>query len=327
MQELDAWQSGAAEPVLEPDLPIVDAHHHLWHRPLQHYGAPELGADLGAGHNVLDTVFVECMAGYRPDGPEHLKPVGETEFVVAETAGASGMCGAILGHADLTQGSRVRETLEAHITAGAGRFRGVRHQAQYDAELGSMSRRSPPPHGLLDVMFREGVEQLTALGLVLDVYLYFTQLSELAAFARAAPDTTLILNHTGTPLGVGPYANNRAEVFAHWAQGIEDLSACPNVLVKLGGLGMTQCGFGFETHATPPASHELAEVWRPYIETAIAAFGPQRAMFESNFPVDKQSCSYRALWNAFKIITRNYSSDERRDLFCKAAARAYRLNL
>lgn len=327
IDELTAWQAHAGEEILDPDLKIIDAHHHMWDRPPQRYGPLELAAEIRSGHNVRATVFVECSAGYRPDGPEHLKPVGETEYVVSASRGSRGLCAGILGAADLTLGARVRDALEAHIQAGEGRFRGIRQQAQYDPVLGSLARRSPPQHMLRDNEVRAGVRELARLGLTLDVYLYFTQLEDVVDLARAVPEARIALNHAGTPLGVGPYGGKRDEVFATWARGVRAVAECPNVAIKIGGLGMSVCGFGFESLDQPPDSQVLARAWERYIKTCVDAFGVERSMFESNFPVDRQSCSYAALWNAFKRVTREFSPCERHTLFAATAAATYDLIL
>jgi predicted TIM-barrel fold metal-dependent hydrolase len=331
--ELDRWHAPHREAILAPDQPIIDAHHHMWERPPERYGVHELLADVTDGHDVRATVFMECTAMYKADGPEPLRPVGETEYVNGVAAmSASGiygerlLCAGIVGATDLRQGEAVQAVLEAHLRAGGGRFRGIRQQAQHDAELGSLARRTPPPGLLLDPAFRAGFAMLAPLGLGFDAYLYHTQLAELRDLAAAFPATGIVLNHAGTPLGIGSYAGRRADVFAAWSAGIRSLARLPNVTVKIGGLGMPHCGFGFEQRDTPPGSAELAAAWRPYVELCIEAFGPDRCMFESNFPVDKQSCSYRTLWNAFKRLTEGASEGERDALFRGTAARVYRLD-
>jgi predicted TIM-barrel fold metal-dependent hydrolase len=307
----------------------------MWDRPPERYGVYEILDEIAeSGHDVRATIFMECTAMYKADGPEELRPVGETEYVTGVAAmGASGLygprrlCAGIVGSTDLRLGERVGPVLEAHVRAGGGRFRSIRHQAQYDEAIGSLSRRSPPRELLRDPAFREGFACLAPLGLGFDAYLYFTQLGQLDELAAAFPETTIVLNHAGTPIGIGPYATRRNEVFESWAKGVAALGKRPNVSVKIGGLGMPHCGFGFEAAEVPPGSAALAQAWRPYVEHCIAAFGPERAMFESNFPVDKQSCSYRALWNAFRRLTEGASPAERAALFGGTAARVYRLDL
>ena len=326
-----AWLDKGREDILEPGLPIVDPHHHLWERDSR-YLFDELRADLNTGHNIVATVFLQCGAMIRAGGDPDFAAVGETEFVNGVAAmSASGLygptrvCAGIVGHADLRLGARVRPVLEAHLRA-SGRFRGIRNSSTYSEDERLRTTPRFAPKGLLaDARFREGFACLAPLDLSFDAWLYFTQLGELADLARAFPETKLILNHCGAPLGIGPYAGKREEVFAAWRQGIAELARCPNVHVKLGGLGMRVMGFGFEAKPLPPTSTDLAEAWRPYLETCIAAFGPDRAMFESNFPVDKQSCAYPVLWNAFKRIAVSYSEDEKKKLFSGTASKVYRL--
>jgi predicted TIM-barrel fold metal-dependent hydrolase len=328
------WLDRRSEEIVEPDLPIVDPHHHLVDRPeTGRYLLPELLADLGSGHNITATVYLEWLSMYRATGRMELRPVGEIEFAngiaamsASGTYGRTQVCAGIVGYADLTPGAAVENVLEAMIMAGGGRFRGIRfitasHPDQ--AAWGSMVTR---PEGLLTgPRVREGFARLAPLGLSFDAWMYHTQLGELVDLARAFPETQIVLDHVGGAIGLGRYAGKRDEVFAEWSGRIRELAACPNVHVKLGGLGMRMFGFDLHTHELPPSSNELAAAWRPYIETCIAAFGPERAMFESNFPVDKGSCSYAALWNAFRHITAGYSAAEKAALFAGTATRFYRL--
>jgi predicted TIM-barrel fold metal-dependent hydrolase len=345
-----------AEPILEPDLPIVDPHHHLWDRPgargadlppprhpfealtrlSPRYLLDELLADLRRGHNVRATVFVQCGAMYRADGPAHLRPVGETEFVNGVAAmTASGLygdvraCAGIVGHVELTQDEAlVAEALERHLQVAPDRFRGIRHSASWDADpavLGPLNRGAAGLYG--SDAFRRGFARLGPLGLSFDAWLLEPQIPELTELARAFPETPIILDHVGTPLGIGAYAGRREERFGPWRQAIADLAGCPNVVVKVGGLAMPFAGFG-SFMAQPPANSEtLAAEWRPYVEAVIEAFGPDRCMFESNFPVDLGSCTYNVLWNAFKRLAGDFSADEKTALFSRTASRIYRLEL
>jgi L-fuconolactonase len=322
------------EAILEPDLAICDPHHHLWDFPNSRYLLPELLADLESGHKIESTVFVECGSFYRASGPEPMQFVGETEFVGGQAAmAASGRygpvlaCEGIVSRADLTGGAAVREVLESHIRAGNGRFKGIRHAGAYDPSPDIRRSHTSPPPGLYGLAsFREGFAELGKLGLSFEAWQYHPQLGEVAALADAHPDVAILLNHVGGPLGIGPYAGKRDEVFALWKAGIEDLAARPNVWVKLGGLGMTTLGFGFHRRDPRPGSEELAEAWRPYLETCIEAFGVQRGMFESNFPVDGASCDYAALWNALKRVAAGCSASEKAALFKDNARRFYRLD-
>ncbi len=321
------------EPILDAARPIVDPHHHLWDTPRHRYLLDELLADTGSGHHVVATVFVDCMAFYRADGPEAMRPVGETEFAVGVAAmaasgryGSTRACAGIVGHADLTRGAAARAVLRAHIAAGNGRFRGIRHAGGWDASpLIRNSHTNPPPGLYADARFRAGFAQLAPLGLSFEAWQYHPQLPEVTALAQAFPDTTLILNHVGGPLGVGPYAGATEAHFAQWQRDIRALAACPNVSVKLGGLGMRINPFTLYQRDTPPGSQQIADAWRPWIHGCIEAFGANRCMFESNFPVDKISSGYATLWNAFKRLAEGASEDEKTALFSGTATRIYRL--
>ncbi|HKI97845.1 MAG TPA: amidohydrolase family protein [bacterium] len=328
-----AWLAQQVEEVLEPHLPICDPHHHLWDFETHRYLLPDLVADVTSGHNVRSTVFIECTAMYRADAPEELRPLGETEFVNGAAAmsasgryGAARACAGIVGFADLALGARVEAVLEAHVARGGGRFRGIRHISAYDAsDAIRASHTNPPPELLGETRFREGFARLRPLCLTFDAWLYHPQIPELTSLARAFPEQPIVLDHVGGPLGIGPYAGKHDEIFPHWQQSIRELAGCPNVHVKLGGLGMKINGFDFHKRPKPPSSQELAELWRPYMETCIEAFTPQRCMFESNFPVDKVSGSYRVYWNAFKRLASGASATEKAALFHDTAAHFYRL--
>jgi predicted TIM-barrel fold metal-dependent hydrolase len=328
----DQWLAQVTEDVLEPDLPICDPHHHLWDHPGRRYLIDELLADTGSGHRVVSTVFVECASMYRAGGPAALRPVGETEFVNGVAAmSASGRYGptrvaaGIVGFADLTLGERVGETLDAHLAASS-RFRGIRHAAGWDASDDIRNSHTNPPPGLyLDKTFRRGFAELGRRGLSFDAWLYHPQIAELTDLARAFPDTTIVLDHFGGPLGIGPYEGRRAEILAGWRTVIRELAACPNVVAKLGGLVMSINGFGFHKRARPASSAELLEATRDFHLHAIDCFGAQRCMFESNFPVDKVSCSYAVLWNSFKRLASGFSAADKAALFRNTAARVYRV--
>jgi predicted TIM-barrel fold metal-dependent hydrolase len=325
------------EAALEPALPIIDPHHHFWDTPQRgHYLLPELLADIGGGHNIVATVFLECRAMYRKSGPPEMAALGEVEFVNGIAAmSASGNYGAcrvaegIVGGGDLAVGARVRELLEAEVAAAGGRFRGLRHGVAWDGSeaVGKFASRMVQPHLVRDQRFREGFAQLAPLGLSFESWQYHPQLSDAIDLARAFPDTTIILNHVGGVLGVGPYSGRRQEILAGWRNDINELAKCPNVYCKLGGIGMVSFGFDFHEREVPPSSEDLAAAWRQYIEPCIEAFGPDRCMFESNFPPDKQSCGYTELWNAFKRITANASAHEKTALYSGTAARVYRLTV
>ena len=330
----EQWLGKVKEEIIEPDLPIIDPHHHLWDFPGSRYMLDELDADTDTGHNVRATVFVECTAMYKADGPEHLKPVGETEFVNGIAAqSASGLygemraCKGIVGFADLALGEDVDEVLEAHIIAAPDRFRGIRHATAFDDSDEVRPSHTNPPKGLMMTdQFREGFARLSTYGLSFDAWLFHHQIPELTSLARAFPETTIILDHFGGPLGIGPHAGRRAEIFAKWMEDIVELSLCENVVAKIGGVNMAINGFDWHKRDLPPTSDELVAATQDYYLHTIDAFGPNRCMFESNFPVDKQSCSYPVLWNAFKKIARDFSAEEKADMFHDTAARIYRLD-
>ena len=332
MDDRDRWRAQVTEEILEPALPICDPHHHLWDHPKSRYLLDELLADTGSGHNVVATVFVECMSMYRAAGPEPLRPVGETEFVNGVAAmSASGRYGAtrvgagIVSFADLRQGEGVGEVLDAHM-AVSPRFRGIRHAAGWDASDKVRNSHTNPPPGLLaDAAFRRGFAELGRRGLTFDAWLYHPQLRELLDLARAFPETPIVLDHFGGPLGIGPYEGKRAEIFAAWKRDFRELAGCPNVVAKLGGLVMPLNNFGFHRRERPATSAELVEATRDWYLHAIDCFGPSRCMFESNFPVDKASCSYAVLWNSFKRLTAGFSAADRAALFHDTAARFYGL--
>jgi predicted TIM-barrel fold metal-dependent hydrolase len=331
----EEWLSLVREEAIDPHRAIVDSHLHLFGAPRVPYSHDHFLADARSGHRIVGTVYTECTEAYRQTGPEELRSVGETETVakLAQAVAvpgtpAEGFYGAIVGFADLQLGARVREVLEAHVEAGRGRFRGIRQSSAWDPHPEVKSTiRTPPPHMLAQGSFREGFKVLQGMGLVFDAWCYFHQLDELAELANAFPDAPIVVNHAGGPVGIGPYASRRTQVFNEWSAAIRRLARLPNVSVKLGGLGMRLFGGEFHTRPQPPGSEELARAWRPFIETCIEAFGPQRAMFESNFPVDRGTCSYAVLWNTFKRVTAEYSDSEKEALFSRTAARAYGLRL
>ncbi len=331
--ERDGWLDLVSEEALDPDLAICDAHHHLWDRPDSRYMRDDFIEDA-EGHKVVSTVFVECMSGYRTGGPEAMRPVGETEFVdaIAEESlsqdPAMAVAAGIVGFADLRLGGAVAPVLEDHIAASPGRFRGIRHSCSWDAspEVRN-SHTKPPEHLYLDATFREGFACLEGTDLTFDAWLYHPQLMELVDLARAFPGVTIILDHFGGPLGIGPYEGRRDQIFVEWKKCIGELARCPNVVMKLGGLLMPINGWGWHDRERPPTSEVLAAATAPYYHLCIEQFGVQRCMFESNFPVDKASCSYRILWNSFKRIADGCTPAEKAALFHDTALRAYKLDV
>ncbi|MGY6551760.1 MAG: amidohydrolase family protein [Erythrobacter sp.] len=343
-------QTHAAEEIIEPDLPIIDPHHHLWDlRPMlpmfpephhhfiaalvdnAHYTFDQLNAHLSSGHNIVGTVFMECGAFYNGAYGDALKSVGEVEFVNGVAAqSASGLygntraCAAIIGHADLTLGAAAGEVLDALHAAAPRRFKGIRHQGAWDADPEVLGPPFHAPQGLYrDGRFREGFAELAGRGLTFDAWVLEPQLPDVIDLARAFPDTPICLDHCGTPLGVASYKGRLHERFDGWRKNIRELAACENVVVKLGGLAMAFCALPEEGPCAGQPSEHLAALWRPYIETCIEAFGPARAMFESNYPVDYWGADYAVLWNAFKHLTRSASAEEKAALYAGNAARFY----
>ena len=329
---LDGWLELTQEDVLDPDLPICDPHHHLWDKPGDRYMIDEISRDVGSGHNIVQTVFVEVDAMYRSSGPEEMRPIGESEWVRGIGAQSdSGLYGrtkvatGIVGYANLNLGSSVEPVLEAMESVSSGRFRSVRHTCSWDEYEPLRSHRSGWPGMMAETKFREGLSKLIDRGHSFDALVYHPQLSELTELVDAFPNGVFVLNHIGRPLGVGPYQGHRDEVYETWKKDMAKLAERSNVLVKVGGLGNRVSGFGWDTQPEPPNSQELVEKTSPYYLYTIEVFGPERCMFESNFPVDKNSYSYKTIWNSFKRMTQGFSSTEKTWLFHDTAAKAYRL--
>jgi L-fuconolactonase len=326
------WLARHTEEVIEPERLIIDAHHHLWLR-TEPYLTSDLLEDLRSGHAVRGTVFAECSLMYRAQGDSRFASVGEVEYAngvgAAFASGCYGpirACAAIVGRVDLTLGGFAEEVLRACMDRAPDRFRGIRHMAAWDASPeANMLVRPPPKDLLLNSRFREGFAVLSQLGLSFDAYCYHPQLTQLIDLIDAYPDTRVIVDHLGGLVRIGPYARAPDEVFRSWKASIQALAERPNVFIKLGGLGMRSAGFDFIDRDLPPSSEELSAAWKPFIEICIEAFGSDRAMFESNFPVDKASLSYRVLWNTYKRVSAGYSESEKADLFAGTAIRAYRL--
>ncbi len=333
------WLARRQEEILEPDLAIVDTHHHMREGAGQRYMFDELLADVNSGHKVVATVFMQSGtktgAMYRADADPDFAPVGETEFANGIAAmGASGgygparLCAGIIGAADMTLGSRLRPVLEAHIHAGGGRFRGIRQSLTWDAWEGLCPPSEQHRKAVLESpKMRESLACFAPLGLVYEAWVNYPQMPTMIGHMKACPDTSFVLNHLGGPLHVGPYANDRAQRFAEWKAALRSAAELPNVVCKLGGIGMHYAGFEFHKNPEPPSSQMLADAWRPYVETCIEAFGAKRCVVESNFPVDKAVCSYPILWNALKRMTAGASADEKTAIFSGTAKRVYRLGI
>lgn len=321
------WFAQVTEEVVDPSRPIVDPHHHLWPAGgALPYGLNELHGDTASGHNITKTVFIECGAGYTTDSPAHLAPVGETAFVAAESKrDPSHLISGIIAHADLRRDD-VASILDAHEAAGDGLLRGIRDALSRADHPEVLAIPGNAPKDLFkDVDFQRGVALLGERGLTYDSWHYHYQNQEFLELARAVPGTTMILDHFGTPLGVGPYTEHREEIFAQWKIDIADIARCSNVVAKLGGLAMPDNGFGWHEAQRPPTSDEFLAVQRRYFEHTIECFGPSRCMFESNFPIDRFSLSYTVVWNAFKKLVSSYSESEKDDMFRGTATRVYRL--
>ncbi len=327
------WLALTREPALDPARPIIDPHHHLWDRPTFHYMYPDYLADIGEGHRIAATVYVDAHSMYSATGPEPLRSVGETEFAsgVAAMAASGGYgstlaCAGIVGRAELLLGDAVQEVLDAHIRAGMGRFKGIRYTTARDGDPRLNNPGFDPPRGLLaDSQFRRGFARLAPSGLSFDAWMFHPQLDELVDLARAFPETTIVLNHCGGPTRAGAYAGRDEEVLARWTGSMMRLGGCPNIVVKLGGLGVWTMGLNFYKQAQPPGSEQLVAAFRPIFATCLEAFGPSRCMFESDFPVDKVSFGYGVFWNACKRFAADLTSSEQDQLFFGTAARTYRL--
>ena len=318
------WLVLTQEEVLAPAQPILDAHHHLWDRPEGRYRAAEMMADMDAGHDLRASLYVQCRTGYRIDGPEALRPVGEVETVLDWTREQDRFPAGIVAMADLQLGDGVRPVLDALVEAGRGRVKGIRSTTAWHADPAVRSNSVPPPKGLLRTdAFRDGARAVAARGLCLDVWSYQTQLDDVRALARAVPELTLVVDHCGGPLDVGPHDRRDPETFHAWRDALAAVAALPNPRIKVGGFGLGVFGWRYAEAAAPPHSETLAADWRPWVETCLELFGPDRAMFESNFPVDKGQVGYRTLWNAFKRLAAPLDRDARDALFWRSAARPY----
>lgn len=327
-----AWLDQTAEETLEPELSICDPHHHLGEFSSGRYLLDELLADVNSGHNIVSSVFVECGAMLRADGPESLRPVGETEFVngiaamcASGTYGDSRLCAGIVSFANMLLGPGVGDVLDAHMAASS-RFRGIRHSAAWDASDQIRKSHADPPQGMLgNAVFRQGFAELGRRQLTFDAWMFHPQIPELTELARTFPDQPIVFNHFGGPLGIGPYAGQREEILTWWKKAVADLARCENVVAKLGGLVMAINGFDFHKQPKPPSSQQLATATRDYYLHMIDCFGVERCMFESNYPADRVSTSYHVLWNSFKRITADFSTADKHALYHDTATRTYRL--
>lgn len=317
--------------VLDPDLPIVDAHHHLWDGGVHpRYMVDEFYADInGSGHNVIGSVYVDCKAMYRADGPEAFRCVGEVEFArgcaaigASQTYGKAKICAGIVGRVDLTGGAVVGAVLDQQMEAGGTRYSGIRLISANDPDVA----RQAEPHLLESPGFRAGFSELAARKLTFDAWLYHPQLTEVENLAKAFPDVPIMVCHAGGLIGVGRFANSRGQAFSEWKAALSKLAGLPNVSLKVGGLAMPVFGLGLERVSQGDYA-SVAAIIRPIVETCIEIFGTDRCVFESNFSVGRENCTYGDLWNAYKHVTAAFSADERANLFAGNAIRFYRLDL
>lgn len=333
----DSWLAQVEEEILEPERAIIDPHHHLWKKRFNRdYLLPDLWRDTGSGHNIIKTVFMECRAFYRREGPEHLRPVGETEFIAdlsrqsREDSRKQAYIAAIVAHTDLTLAGTseqlLLEALEQHRQASHGLLRGIRHSAARDKRPEDLFIvGSAPPYLQGKESFRKGMRIIAEQGLTYDTWHYHHQNLDFLDLARAVPECTMVLDHFGSPLGIGIYKHCRDEIFQQWKQEIAEIAKCPNVFAKLGGLAMPDNGFGWHLAARPPTSDEFIQAQKKYYLHAIECFGPERCMFESNFPVDRLSINYHVLFNAYKKMVSDFSEDEKQAMFYSTAEKVYSL--
>lgn len=329
----DAWLSSVTEDIIEPERRIIDPHHHLW-RTGMIYQVEDLWRDTQSGHNIEKTVFVDCGAEYRTEGPEHLKCLGETEYVVEQAklskTGTHGepVIAAIVSRADLTLGDAVGEVLDQHVELGEGLFRGIRLVAARDpSPPGTLLIDHQALEGMYDLSsFRKGMKVLGDRGLTFDAWHYHHQNQDFLNMVRAVPDTQIILDHFASPLGVGHYASKREEIFEQWKKDIVEIAQCENVVAKLGGLSMPDNGFGWESREVAPTSDEFVNAQQRYFMHMIECFGPDRCMFESNFPVDRISISHHVLYNGLKKIAAGFSESEKDAMFYGTATRVYAID-
>ena len=339
IHEIEGWINKVQEEIIDPDRKIIDPHHHLWHGPNDPSGIQEsyryllqdLWKDTESGHNIKKTIFIDCGQEYYSEGPERFKPVGETEFVVeiAEQASedkSKAQIAGIIGHANMMLGSSVKEVLELHSEKGKGLFRGIRHAGGWDDDERVKNAHShPTPHIYLEEKFQEGLQELSSLEMVFDTWHYHNQIKDLTKLAKSIPDLVIVHDHFGGPLGIGPYKGKREEIFDQWKEDINELSQCKNVFSKLGGLAMPVNGWDWHKREVPASSDEIVSEQSRYYLHTLECFGPERCMFESNFPVDKQSVSYHVIWNAYKKLTHEFSEQDKESLFYGTAEKVYKL--
>ena len=330
----DDWLSLTREEIIDPHREIVDPHHHLWVHGTKDnpavYETDQLLRDTGAGHNVVQTVYVECRSYWDVTAPEHLQSVAETANVArmaAEMPQGGAQIAGIVAHVDLTLPTeKLDEALDAHEKAGQGLLKGIRHSGAHDEDRVSLMIPGRGAKGQYsDPAFRRGLSHLGKRGLTYDTWHYHHQNRDFLDMVRAVPETTIILDHFGTPLGVGRFTGKHDEIFDLWQEDMADLADCSNLRAKLGGLAMPDNGFGFMDRTKPPGSDELLDLQGRWYRHMIAHFGPERCMFESNFPVDRVSVSYAVLWNFFKKLAAELDAESQDLLFAGTARATYGL--
>lgn len=333
------WLALRHEAAVDPDQPVLDSHHHLYHRPGLRYLLDAYLADVDCGHRIIASVAVQARAMLRAEGPPELAALGETEFLNGQAAisasggyGAARVAAGIVGHVDLRLGAGVREVLERHVSAAGGRadqggrFCGIRQPLAWDADPSLLNLAYFTTETLANAPeFLDGLRLLARMGLTFDIWAFYPQLPLLAKLARAVPDLTFVLDHLGGLIRAGRLQGR--DIFADWRAGLSQIAACPNVVVKLSGLGMRLSDFGHDAQPLPPSSEQLAVVWAPWVMTAVDLFGPSRCMWGSNFPVDKGSYGMGVGLNAYKRLLAGLSPNERDDIFWRTASRCYGLPL
>ena len=333
----EEWLNTNKEVAIDPDLPICDPHHHFWDYKKDSveptYLLPEILKDINSGHNIVSTVFIECGAMYNQNDPVEKQVINETEFVNGIAAmshsglyGKTKIAAGIVGSAPLLLGDKVASILDKHIAITPDRFKGIRSQAAMHPDGSIPVARARPPEGVyLDKKFHEGFTHLAKRNLSFEAWCYHPQLPQLIELAKKFTNTCIILNHFGGPLGVGSFEKKEEETYEFWIKQIKELSKCENVVAKLGGIAMEINGYNWHKNTSPPSGIELINRTKKYYENTIELFGVDRCMFESNFPVDKVSCSYVNLWNGFKNLTKDYSDSEKTKLFHDNATRVYKI--
>ena len=325
------WIQLGEETPVDPNLRIVDPHHHLWDRGGSRYLAEELHEDTSKGHNVTNTVFVECKAEYRRNSQERFQSLGETEFVAKEAERleefSETKISGIVGFVDLGLGEELEEVLVAHDRSSSGLMRGVRHATAWSDDPEISIAHTKPTKGVMgSKLFLKGVSKLSEFNFSFDAWLYFNQLPELLYLARVTPETNIVINHLAAPLKIGKWAETPQEVDEIWRSNLQELANCENVYLKIGGIGMDNYFANDWVNQTkPPTSDEVASVWKEKILWCIELFGTHRCMFESNYPVDRQTLPYSVIWNCFQKVTDSFTESEKSDLFSSTACTVYRI--